>query len=276
MTRYFSCSKFADLVRGTAKPYAEDCKGWRDWETKAKTAHPFRYWIAETALDAIQNIIDWIPNNINNVRYYLNNRFITRPNALTAHPRDIKPGDWCDLSHRLLPCMFNALVDFIECEKGSMQVMHNNDDNKFDRPFWHKKWWLRWFMQYRNAEAGLAYLDWEMKLVRDEEYGLSSTDALYNTPTEQAKNAEIMKILYLWWTEERPKRLDPYDVSEWTTLCELRREKYGTMFWEDSTDEEKELLKRSLAQIHELETMYDNEDTQMMINLINIRNSLWT
>ncbi len=49
--RYWSCSGFADWLRGSAKPRSETAGGWRDWETGAKARNPLRFWLAEEFLD---------------------------------------------------------------------------------------------------------------------------------------------------------------------------------------------------------------------------------
>jgi hypothetical protein len=46
-SNYWTCSKFADWVRGTMKPVATDGDGWKKWKDQAKKKHPFRYWVAE-------------------------------------------------------------------------------------------------------------------------------------------------------------------------------------------------------------------------------------
>ena len=56
-SRYWSCTKFADWLRGTPKPYAETMEGWDAWRQQAETAHPWRYWLADEGLDHIQNAI---------------------------------------------------------------------------------------------------------------------------------------------------------------------------------------------------------------------------
>ena len=43
-SRYWSCTKFADWLRGTKKLYAGTGKEWDEWDKKAKAAHSFRYW----------------------------------------------------------------------------------------------------------------------------------------------------------------------------------------------------------------------------------------
>ena len=121
-THYWSCSEFADWLRGTAKPKFETGEGWRKWRHAAKNKHPFRYWLAEEVLDKIQNFI-WHPvDTLYDLKYYINNRWVTRTHALTAHPKDIKPGKWRDLGNRFLPCLFNELVDFVEHEQCCFSV----------------------------------------------------------------------------------------------------------------------------------------------------------
>ena len=109
---YWSNTRFAEWIRGTEKPAAETSDGWAAWNKMAAAAHPVRYWIAEEALDKLQDLVYWPYDQWHNIRYYINNRWVTRSHALTAHPRDIKPGNWCDVGNRFLPCLFNELVDF--------------------------------------------------------------------------------------------------------------------------------------------------------------------
>ena len=73
---YWSCSKFADWVRGTPKRGALTSDGWHEWETEAKGYNPVRYWIAEEALDAIQNFIWWPVDQIYALKYYINNSWV--------------------------------------------------------------------------------------------------------------------------------------------------------------------------------------------------------
>ena len=102
MRNYWSCSKFADWVRGTPKLGAGTAEEWDDWKESAKVK-AVRYWLAEEGLSGLQDIVMFIPDKIYAVKYYINNRWITRTHSLTAHSRDIKPGTWCDVGNRFLP-----------------------------------------------------------------------------------------------------------------------------------------------------------------------------
>jgi len=263
--RYWSCSKFADWLRGTPKPGAETSKGWRAWKQAAKASHPVRFWIVEEGLHYLQDFVNWPLDKLNDVRYYINNRWVTRSHSLTAHPRDIKPGDWCDVGNRFLPCLFNELVDFVEVEQAWHCVIWDDEARKKYQPPWWRRGWLRW-RTWRCPEAGMAHLIWASGLKNDDD-----------SPTHQAKAAKEIIDLYVWWKHIRPQRPDPHDASGWTAYCASRREQNRDFFdFEDKTPEEAEMSKKALDMSNELEVKYEQEDEDMMIRLIKVRQSLWT
>lgn len=279
MKDYWSCSKFADWLRGTPKPTAETSTGWRDWTISAKIKHPFRYWISDNALDYIQWVIYSPSELLYSIKYYINNRWVSKAHQLTAHPRDMKPGHWHDVGFRFLPCLFNELVDFVEIETASMHVACDEAvREKYHAPFWASGW-FRWRV-WRCPEAGLAYLEWSMALKSDESWGLTQDHPDFGKPTQQAERAKEIKELYLWWKTVRVNRPDAHDASGWTARCEARRGKSGgdSIFssLEDQTEKEREITKSLLDKLQEIELAYETEDTEMLIRLIRIRDSLWT
>ena len=58
-TRYWSCTPFADFIRGTKKLSAGTAEEWDDWTTTAQMKHNFRYWLAEEALGHVQDFVTW-------------------------------------------------------------------------------------------------------------------------------------------------------------------------------------------------------------------------
>jgi len=273
-SNYWSCSKFADWLRGTTKLKMGTSEEWQEWETRAKSSYPVRWWLAEEGLDAIQKFIYFIPDRLNDIRYYINNRWVSRSHALTAHSRDIKPGKWQDVGYRFLPCLFNELVNFVEIEQAWHFVMWNDEEQKKYNVPWWRKGWLRW-RTWRSPEAGLAYLDWAMTLTNKE----FIEEGEKEEPTYQAKAAKEIKELYLWWTQTYRNRPDPYDASGWTAYCELNRlQNGGKLSWDGSKDS-KELRKagdKAHKELHKIEAAYEKEDTEMLIRLIKIRQNLWT
>ena len=274
-SNYWSCSKFADWIRGTNKLGAGTSEEWDEWRTTAQMKHNFRYWLAEEALDAVQNFVNYPMDRLNDIRYYINNRWVSKSHALTADPRDIRPGRWCDVGNRFLPCLFNELVDFVEIEQAWHYVMWNDEERKkFDVPWW-RSGWLRW-RTWRSPEAGMAYLNWASTLTNEE--FLDDDEKHLAVPTFQANAAKEIIELYTWWTVTYRNRPDPYELSGWTAYCEAARLANGgrLSFSKDKTPELAEMSKIAMDKMHKMEEEYEAEDEAMMIRLIKIRQSLWT
>ena len=276
-SNYWTCSKFADWLRGTPKPQAASSKGWDEWNEKAKSDHPFRFWLADDVLDIMQKIICSPVNLLYDIKYYINNRWVTRTHALTAHPRDIRPGSWSDVGNRFLPCLFNELVDFVEIEQAWHHCLWSDDaKTKFNVPWW-RSGWLRW-RTWRNAEAGMEYLTWASTLTIGEDMGAEPGSKGFGEPTYQAKAAKEIIELYTWWTVTYRNRPDPYEASGWTAACEAQREAHGGRLSFSAPKDP--VLKKAQDKSHKLlrkiEADYEKEDEAMMIRLIKIRQSLWT
>ena len=268
---YWSCSKFADWLRGIDKPQSETGKGWRDWNKLAKATHPWRYWLAEEGLDNLQNFIYWPFDKLYSIKYWINNRFITKTHTLTS---SLKRGEWHEFDERLLYCMFDELVNFVEGELAWNHTLWDEEARKKYQAPWYAHGWFRW-RTWRSSEAGLAYLDWASNLKKDENY-LDKDDPEYGKPTQQALDAIEIRELYNWWKNIRPTRPDPYDESKWSQICDSRREKYSDMFWGECNEEEQLESSKSISIMDEVENRYYDEDTEMMIRLINLRRGLWT
>lgn len=242
--------------------------------------HNFRYWLAEEALDHIQDFFIWPIRKIYDVKYYINNRFITRCHSLTAHPKDIKPGSWCDVGNRFLPCLFNELRDFVEVELAWWHIAWANPSERaiYKPPFWATGW-FRW-RPWRCPQAGLDHLDWAATLTMGSDYGIEETDPDYGKPTGQAERAQEIKELYTWWTVTYPNRPDPYEASGWSAYCEAAREANGDNFWgslsSDKSLELKKMSNKAHKLLNKIEADYEKEDTKMMIRLIKVRHDLWT
>ena len=274
-SRYWTCSKFADWLRGTPKPGALTSQGWNQWNRDAKKDHPIRYWLAEEGLSYLQDFVMWPLDKLHAVKYYINNRWVSRSHALTANTRDIRPGTWCDVGNRFLPCLFNELVDFVEIELAWAHLRWDSKEKReqYNAPWWRFGWWNMRF--WRCPQAGLDNLEWQRTLVGD--YGDDK-----DKPTSQAIAAQEVLDLYNWWTVTRPARPDPYDVSGWTAYNERRKSSItgSEDFWDimssDETEDEREKNRRLLDISTEIENKYEQEDEEMLIRLIKVRKSLWT
>jgi len=278
-TNYWSCTPFADWLRGTKKLSAGTSEEWDDWTTAAQMKHNFRYWLAEEALGHIQDFVTWPIRKIYDIKYYINNRWVSRTHSLTAHPRDIKPGQWQDVGNRFLPCLFNELVDFVEIESAWSHIAWGSKEDraKYNPPFWASGWW-RW-RTWRCPQAGIDHLDWAMTLTFGNDMGVEEDSENFGKPTGQALRARELKELYIWWTVTYRNRPDAMDASGWSAHCDAMRVKYPGSFFSSLNSKDPEDRKAS-DKAHKLmskiEAQYEKEDEAMMIRLIKARDSLWT
>lgn len=275
-SHYWTIGKFADWVRGTPKLKCGTSEEWDEWTRKAQGESRLRYWLAEEGLDILQKIIFYPTDKLYALKYYINNRWVTRTHSLTAHARDIKPGTWCDVGNRFLPCLFNELQDFVEVELAWWHIAWDDEARKkFEAP-WYARGWFRW-RTWRNPECGLANLEWQRQLRwKEDEVGADFKGLGELTP--QAVKAQEILDLYNWWTVTYRNRPDPYEVSGWTAACEAQRlANDGKLSW--STPKDPVLLKQSNKAhklLQKIEAAYEKEDEEMMIRLIKVRHGLWT
>lgn len=243
---YWSCSRFADVVRGEKKPLALGLEEWEVWRKDARSKRPIRYFLAEEVLNCVQNMVNFPRDLWNSFRNYWNNRFVFKTHCLKT---GLPPGRFHELDDRMLHGLFNELVEFVEYDLAHAHAWGDNKD-KYE------------FKRGRCAEAGVDHLEWASGLKFGKEEGFKKGDPGWGKPTPQAKAALVIKELYKWWKEDRPSRLDPMEVSGWSSACE----------GEASEKSKKAAFKR----LSDLEESYEKEDERMLVKLIKIRKSLWT
>ncbi len=137
---------------------------------------------------------------------------------------------------------------------------------------------------YELDERILFCLFDEFKKFIEEEMTLETLDwctTLDDEHPEQADFGRKAKILYHWWTQERPNRGDAGDVvGYYKAFDEFEKEhgpwssvdrETGIMTFQDSP-----ILEKLGKEVNELEAKWKDEDTQMLRTLIDIRGWLWT
>jgi len=262
--------KISDWVRGMPKISAGTAKEWREWEMVAKRKK-VRYCLAEDGLDVLQGILNWPRDRWSDVRHYIDNRWIAKTHALTS---GLKQGKWHDFDTRLLHSTFDSLVDFVEVELACFNIACSDEvRNKYKDPWYHTVWPFR---ACRKPLAGMDYLDWAASLKHDEDW-MDPNDLNFGKPTAQAIAAQETIVLYKWWKQERPLRPDPMDASGWSAYCDEKREKNSSWIdWNEEAEEDKVRSRRILEICHQMEQEQENEDTEMLIRLIKVRQYLWT
>lgn len=264
MREYWSNTSLADKIRGTDKLLAGSSKEWNEWEKHAKEKLPIRYWIAEVFLDKLQSIIMSPIDLIYNIKYYINNRWVTKTHCLIAHPDDIKPGSWRDEGDRFLPCLFNSLVEYVEVSLAQSYIAWSDDEvrEKFKAPFYSYGWfkWRTW----RNADAGIEYLNWAIGLT------FTNSDGV-DVPSRQAEDALEILELYNWWKCIYLNRPDSMQCSGLGEFYDMHPDcPFGDL------NEDDRFVHDAVMEIcNKIDEEYKIEDTKMLTRLINIRDSLW-
>lgn len=151
----------------------------------------------------------------------------------------LKPG-YYDIDTRMLHGMFSLLVDHVEIEKAAMFGIEDEIKKKQDKGI--SAWFYNTlpFARKRNPEAGLKYLEWEMSL--------DDPNSINYSP-EQAETAKEIMELYNWW-------------------CHARKNKVYRNYFSFNNR-----LAHDINQ--DLENMNEQKNTEMLIRLIKIRQSLW-
>jgi len=250
---YWNCSRFANFIRGEKKPFALEWGKWDEWKKEQQKKRPIRFWLAEEGLSKLQDFIMFPADVCTEIRYYIDNRWITKTHYLKT---GLKPGHYYEFDYRVLHGLFNELVDFVEIEYAHLSKWSLKQDAKKYK-----------FKRGRCVEAGLDYLNWACSLKYDKEWGIVKKDPKYGKPTHQAISAQKIKELYLWW-KDRPNRPEPMAVAG--------------LSWDQNKEDnlmggkisKKELLE--FKKLEKIEADYEKEDTKMLIELIKIRKELWS
>lgn len=244
-TNYWNCSKFANWIRGDAKPFALTLEGWEEWKKEQSKKHPIRFYISDTLLNKLQNIVYFPYDIYKSIKFYIINRFIDKTHYLKT---GLKPGQFHEFDTRILYGLFNELVDFVEIENAAMGLATTK-----------KK-----FSGRRNAQAGVDHLKWAASLTFNEDYGMKKSDKKYGQPTHQAVAAKEILELYCWW-KCRKDRPDPHEISGWSEYCK-----------KDKSDRISKEGKIAFNKLEKIEEKYEKEDDKMLLRLIKIRKQLWT
>ena len=232
---YWNCSKFANWIRGEDKPLVLEWGQWGEWKKEQEKKRPIRYWLSDTFLNKLQDIVYFPIDVYHTVKIYIRNKYIDKIQYLHT---GLKPGEYYDLDHRILHGLFNELVDFVELELAHLSKWNKDKNYKF--------------VKGRCQEAQDDYFRWANHLKHQ------------GRLTEQAKASRKIKELYEWWKYIRPQRKDPLDNPALGDIDDILDNK--------NLKKKQKLYKR----VYELEEKYDNEDTEMLIELIKIRSHLWT
>ena len=206
---YWTCSRFADFIRGTPKPKVLTSAGWKQWKIATRKNSPIRYYLAEDFLNTIQKIIMSPISLWYNIFYYLHNRYIVKTHTLVSN---LKTGQWYDYDTRLLYASFNELVNYVQIECAYKFLKFEKNSYKPSNML------VNYFKPWRNEEAGLKYLDLLVEMGYDD-------------------SIRKIKQLYMWWIYTRPSRnnsnyvIDNQEYEQEDTQKLIELIKIRTFLW---------------------------------------------
>lgn len=187
-------------------------------------------------------------------------RLVYHPHRLHIHHPELSGWGWRDRDLIILCANFQILMDFVELELPQFSRFCGMSE-RWEKVFEHIPF-SRWFMDsHRNPQAGIDHLRWAMSLGEES--------------VSHAHYASEQLALYLWWTQERPARIDPFDdVPE--CVGSIRE-----LLWNVENDtpevaQAKEAYFASLRKAGEIEEAQEQEDEDQLIRLMKVRRGLWT
>jgi len=272
MIRFRKLERLFERWENKLFPYkpidAATAEEWNKYEVRAKK-EKLKWFLAETLPNFFMYKVLWPFHKFDDLVWWTKYRIFPDHKYHVIRTR-LSPG-YRDLDQIILHGVFESLVDFVECEKSVLVKWNSN--KKLKKTFLNKCG----ITDYRSAENGVSYLEWESKLA-DKQEDCNNGEVI--GVKEQAEVAKEILRLYNWWKKDRPNRIDPYKKSGWSDYCENKR-KDGSGFWaslshENETAEEKKQVRKMIKESSKIEDQYYQEDTEMLISLMKIRKNLWS
>jgi hypothetical protein len=265
-----------DLGRllGVDAPPSMSMGGWGRWHRDLKQKKPVAYFFAFTLRGHAKAFYGATLGRFFGLVRSFRNRFIDRTHCLTSET--LERGQWHDLDTRILHCLMDELVRFVEIDLAHRWQISEGVDS------------------HRSADHGLRYLDWAATLMVPKWHEETGQEVDSETPTDQATGAIETKAIYLWWSKTRPARPAPDEAVGLDAFCREMDQKYPPpadasdriprhRTWaahydnkKTLSDAEEEVYARLIRQSLDLEHRYFVEDEEMLIRLIKTRATLWT
>lgn len=169
---------------------------------------------------------------------------------------NLEPGYQYAISELLLYSSFSLLSNYVEKNLAAEQI-RQRQSLKFSIGY-NDTLHLR--KKYKDPLMGMAHLK---EFISYDEASL-----------EKKETAAEILILYHWWTNVRPKRADPEDMSGVVAFIKELDNKYGANTFHVYNPMEKLELDKKLDLCYTIEEEYEIEDDLMLLRLMKIRKDL--
>lgn len=214
---------------------------WDKRDKRLKAKYPIRFFLTDILPGHYRRQV----RHIKDVWHWILVRTVERHHVLKL--RNATPG-YRDTDVKMLAFNFELLVNYVEVELPAFNVANKK----------------------RDPNAGIKYLN---EVIDDETVG-SGFYSLHDKELA-AKTLD----LYMWWTEYRNARINPYDHELIWRDVEHGRETdiFQLIASMSSTMTPNQIAYQKASNwAHELDNFYENEDQERLEELIKIRKTLWT
>jgi hypothetical protein len=135
-SRYWSCSKLADFIRGEKKPYALPFEEWDEWDNRMREERPTRYWLSDKVLNKIQDVLLFPWDLWREIKHWYRVSYVIKAHTLDT---GLKPGIYYDLDHRILHACFNEFCKYVDKCREYIQV-----EEELDKLY---NWWKETYLK---------------------------------------------------------------------------------------------------------------------------------
>lgn len=161
-----------------------------------------------------------------------------------------------DKDEIMLHAVMQLVVDFVEIECSFMELDHPFSFK--EKLYFKLPWWLRSDNLIRSRERGLKHLKMLEPMYEDR----------VKSPS---KDPKIIKEVYLWWVDERPKRAD-HDAWFTTEFNKIKNDQK----LKNSPKTREKKIDRLILKSSKIEEQNYREDTEMLKKIIDARGFMWT
>lgn len=238
-------------------PKALDMDGWNEFEDIFKREAKVRYFIKYFIVLKIGDFFNAVSLFAWGLRY----RFYRKYHLVNTK---LNPG-YHEIDTRMLHANFELLVDYVEIECANMTRVADERNEIAERGWKHS--YLPAILkgnQIRNRELGMQHLRWEMTL------NAAELSEFERNPGQAARAVQII-ILYTWWKDVYPNRVELPSPDRNSVGLEFLSKK-----WKKANPEMSAKIDTWARDSHAQELDWDKEEEEMLIALIKIRKGLWT
>lgn len=172
-SRYWSCSKLANFIRGEKKPYALTLEEWEKWDKKMRDERPNRYWLSDKVLSKIQDILLFPWDLWIEIKYWYRIRYVMKTHVMDT---GLKTGEYYDLDKRILHACFNEFCKYVDQCRKYVQVEEELDE-LYD-------WWKDKYLKRDNL--------WET--ITKENHGNRYYDVIQKIEKERREEEQEMLV----------------------------------------------------------------------------------